>query len=265
VVLSIAGYDPSAGAGVLADLKTFAANGVYGMACVTALTVQSSLGVERVEPLEPRTVVETLDCLERDVPMATIKVGMLGDSQVGLAVVDWLERRPAIAVVLDPVLKSSSGKDLLDAAGIDMLRGRWLGRANWITPNLAELEALIGKPVERTRPGIESGADCLRRMALQHGNPGMKIVVTGGDAEKPDDLLLSRTGNRWFAGQHIETRSSHGTGCAFSSALAARLAVGEDDFSAVQAAKYYVAGALRNAYPMGKGNGPLNHLWNINR
>lgn len=260
-VLSIAGYDPSAGAGVLADLKTFAAMGVYGMACVTALTVQSTRGVRRVEPLNPNIVVETLDCLAGDARFSSIKVGMLGQHTVAKAVVDWLRHRPEVPVVLDPVLKSSSGKDLLDERGKDILREEWLSRANWITPNLPELAALAGVPALSTFAEVEVTARRLQQMAVQRGNRTLKIVVTGGHAEKPDDFLLTAEGYRWYSGEHIETVSTHGTGCAFSSALAARLALGDDDFAAVQSAKEYVTGALRHAYLVGRGNGPLNHFW----
>jgi hydroxymethylpyrimidine/phosphomethylpyrimidine kinase len=261
VVLSIAGYDPSAGAGVLADLKTFAANGVFGMACVTALTVQSTQEVRRVQPLEPDIVVETLNCLAQDVRFFTIKVGMLGGHAVAAAVLDWLRDRPEVAVVLDPVVKSSSSKELLDRPGIEALRKEWLTRVNWITPNLTELAILTGSPVPTTQAETEEAAQLLQRMAALSGNSGLKIVVTGGHAEKPDDLLLNAAGCRWFRGERIETTSSHGTGCAFSSALAARLALGEGDFDAVESAKEYVAGALRCAYPIGRGKGPLNHFW----
>ncbi len=261
VVLSIAGYDPSAGAGVLADLKTFSAMGVYGMACITALTVQSTQGVRRVAGMEPNIVVETLDCLAEDVRFSSIKVGMLGSGAVAAAVLDWLRCHEEVPVVLDPVLKSSSGKDLLDLKGQTILRGEWLARANWITPNLSELADLTGLPVAETASETEVSARRLLEFAAQQGNPELKIVVTGGHGKKPDDLLLSAEHCRWFPGEFIDTSSTHGTGCAFSSALASRLALGEDDLSSVQAAKDYVAGALRNAYPVGRGNGPLNHFW----
>ncbi len=262
-VLSIAGYDPSAGAGVLADMKTFAALGVYGVACVTALTVQSSQGVRRVQALSPDIVIETLDCLAEDVSLSSIKVGMLGGHRVAAAVACWLQSRPAIPVVLDPVVKSSSGKDLLDAKGRDALIGEWLARANWITPNLPELAALAGVPVPSTSAETEDAARRLQQMAAQRGNPGLKIVATGGHAQKPDDLLLTAAGCQWYPGEHIETNSTHGTGCAFSSALAARLAFGDNDSAAVQSAKEYVTGALRYAYSIGQGNGPLNHFWRV--
>src|SRR6185312_4290234 len=118
-----------------------------------------------------------------------IKVGMLGQSSVASAVVDWLRARPGIPVVLDPVLKSSSGKGLLDAGGVEVLREKWLERTNWITPNLPELEALTKEPLSRTQAGIEAAADRLLQMATQRGNSSLKIVVTGGHAERPDDLF----------------------------------------------------------------------------
>jgi hydroxymethylpyrimidine/phosphomethylpyrimidine kinase len=260
-VLSIAGYDPSAGAGVLADIKTFAALGVYGMACITALTVQSTQGVRRVIGIDPDIVIETLDCLIEDVCVHSIKVGMLGSTAVARAVAAWLEQRRGIPVVLDPVLKSSSGKDLLDADGCKVLREAWLARADWITPNLAEVAALTGSRQPATRAESEDAARRLQQMAAERGNAELKVVVTGGHADAPDDLLLMGEECMWFPGERIETTATHGTGCAFSSALAARIARGDEPEAAMQAAKDYVTNALRYAYQVGNGNGPLNHFW----
>ncbi len=261
IVLSIAGYDPSAGAGVLADLKTFAATGVYGMACITALTVQSTQGVRQVYGVDPGIVIETLDCLAEDACFSSIKIGMLGSVSVAQAVVGWLCRRRRVPVVLDPILKSSSGKDLLDAEGLSALQEAWLARADWITPNLAELAALTGTPIAATGAQTEDAAHRLQQMAMQRGNAGLKVVVTGGHADEPNDLLLTGDAYLWYPGERIQTTSTHGTGCAFSSALAARIALGDEPGAAVQAAKEYVSGALRHAYPLGKGKGPLNHFW----
>ncbi|MHB1743870.1 MAG: bifunctional hydroxymethylpyrimidine kinase/phosphomethylpyrimidine kinase, partial [Acidobacteriaceae bacterium] len=261
IVLSIAGYDPSAGAGVLADLKTFAATGVYGMGCITALTIQSTQGVRRVIALAPSIVIETLDCLAEDVCFGAIKVGMLGNGDIARAVLAWLDGQKGVPVVLDPVMKSSSGKDLLDADGCEVLGGAWLARADWITPNLAELAVLTGTFSPTNRAETEKAAHQLQGMAAVRGNAALKIVVTGGHAAAPDDLLLVGDQCQWFAGEHIETTCTHGTGCAFSSALAARIAQGDGPSAAVQAAKDYVTGALRHAYPAGKGSGPLNHSW----
>lgn len=261
VALSIAGFDPSGGAGILADLKTFAAFGVYGMACITAITVQSTQGVRRVVEGDPNVVRETLDCLAEDARLAAIKVGMLGSGAVATVVADWLAERPEVSVVLDPVFKSSSGKDLLDAAGRKVLADRLLGLANWITPNLQELAELAGMAIPADRQECERAARKLLVLAGAQGNPGLKIVVTGGHAERPDDLLLTRQTCRWYAGERIHTTSTHGTGCTFSSALAARIALGDDEDAAVAAAKNYVTQALRHAYPVGRGNGPLHHFW----
>ncbi len=261
IVLSIAGYDPSAGAGVLADLKTFAALGVYGMASITALTIQSTLGVRKVMGLDPGTVTETLECLAEDVCFDAIKVGMLGTEVVAASVIAWLEGQKGVPVVLDPVMKSSSGKDLLDSKGCEILRRAGLARADWITPNFAELAALTGEQVPTKREETEKIAQELHRMAADRGNPNLKIVVTGGHAKTPDDLLLVDGTFRWFPGEWVETRSTHGTGCTFSSALAAQIAWGDEAWDAVANAKSYVTGALRHAYPVGEGNGPLNHSW----
>jgi hydroxymethylpyrimidine/phosphomethylpyrimidine kinase len=261
IVLSIAGYDPSAGAGVLADLKTFAALGVYGMASITALTIQSTRGVRKVIGLDPATVVETLDCLAEDVRFDAIKVGMLGSGAVAAAVMAWLGRQKDVPIVLDPVMKSSSGKDLLDSEGCEILRRAGLARADWITPNLAELAVLVDGVVPTNSEETEKAARVLLRKAVQHGNPGLKIVVTGGHAKRPDDLLVSEGACGWFPGEWVETSSTHGTGCTFSSALAARIGLGDEPSEALANAKLYVTGALRHAYPIGTGSGPLNHSW----
>jgi hydroxymethylpyrimidine/phosphomethylpyrimidine kinase len=263
-VLAIAGYDPSAGAGVLADLKTLAAHGVYGMACVTALTVQSTRGVCRVQGVDASIVTETLDCLAQDVRFSAIKVGMLGIGSVAAAVADWLGRNGGIPVILDPVLKSSSGKDLLAPEGFEALRARLLSRADWLTPNWEELASLTDNPRPNGRGEVERLGRLLLAAAARRGNHHLKLAITGGDAESPDDLLLSEEACRWFVGEHIKTTSTHGTGCAFSSALAARIALGDDPVAAVSAAKQYVAGALRSARPIGKGRGPLDHFWRFN-
>jgi hydroxymethylpyrimidine/phosphomethylpyrimidine kinase len=246
---------------VLADLKTFAALGVYGMASITALTIQSTLGVRKVVGLDSGTVTETLDCLVEDVCFDAIKVGMLGTGAIAAAVMAWLDARKGVPVVLDPVMKSSSGKDLLDPEGCEVLRRAGLARANWITPNLAELAALTGRPTSTSSEETEKSAGHLLEMAASQGNKALRIVVTGGHALKPDDLLLGDGICRWFPGERVETNSTHGTGCTFSSALAARLALGDEATDAVCRAKDYVTGALRHADRIGTGNGPLNHSW----
>jgi hydroxymethylpyrimidine/phosphomethylpyrimidine kinase len=258
VALSIAGFDPGSGAGITADLKTFSAHRIYGVACISALTVQSTQGVRAVEPLSAALVRQTLDCLAADVSISGIKIGMLGTSDIVREVVSFLAGQspelPRNSIVLDPVLRSSSGAPLLDANGIRVLRDQLLHCIGWITPNIEELGILI-----QEKPG---GRDWVPGAAARLGNGNLNVVVTGGDLSRPDDFLLTASGEQhWFSGERIPTSSTHGTGCAFSSALLCELISGLGAMEAVAAAKAYVTEALRAAYPIGKGQGPMNHLY----
>ncbi|MHB1022984.1 MAG: bifunctional hydroxymethylpyrimidine kinase/phosphomethylpyrimidine kinase [Acidobacteriaceae bacterium] len=259
-VLTIAGFDPSSGAGITADLKTFAAHGLYGASCITSLTVQSTQGVRRNEPVAAALVGDTLACLADDICFAVIKIGMLGTASVLAEVTEFLaglgDSRPP--VVLDPVLRSSSGRELLDAEGVFRMRTELLGLIDWITPNIDELGVLVQESVT-TGDQIPAAANRLQLLGRPHG---LNIVVTGGHLSRPDDYLLAADGQAlWLPGEWVETTSTHGTGCAYSSALASRLALGDTPEAAVKAAKGYVTEALRQAYPIGKGHGPMHHLW----
>ncbi|MGA9717963.1 MAG: bifunctional hydroxymethylpyrimidine kinase/phosphomethylpyrimidine kinase [Acidobacteriaceae bacterium] len=267
VCLTIAGFDPSSGAGITADLKTFAAYGIYGVAAITALTVQSTQGVREIDPVRPSLLRETLDCLASDIELAGVKLGMLASAGVVAEAEHFLRTRPDLRsrAVLDPVLRSSSGAALLDAEGTALLRERLLGVVGWITPNLDELALLTGVEV-RNREQMEAAAKRLARQAANAGNPGLAIVVTGGHLDRPDDFLLQDGQGSWLVGDRIETPSTHGTGCAFSSALLAELVLRRTGreaarSEAVQSAKRYVREALRAAYPVGQGHGPLHHLF----
>ncbi len=261
VALTIAGFDPGSGAGITADLKTFSAHWIYGVACISALTVQSTQGVRAVEPLPAALVRQTLDCLAQDVSLAGIKIGMLGSSEIASEVVSFLIGQSRNCVVLDPVLRSTSGTPLLDANGIRVLRDQLLHSIGWITPNIEELTILIGE-----KPGspdqVPEAAARLKDLAARLGNDELNVVVTGGDLSRPDDFLLTASGDQlWFPGEKIATSSTHGTGCAFSSALLCGLISGLGAREAVASAKAYVTEALRSAYPIGKGKGPMNHLY----
>lgn len=262
VCLTIAGFDPSSGAGVSADLKVFAAHGVYGIAAITALTVQSTQEVRAVEPVRPSLFRETLACLAADIPPSGVKLGMLATAGVLAETEHFLRARPELRewVVLDPVLQSSSGTALLDAEGGALLRERLLGVVGWVTPNLDELALLTGVEVRR-KEQVPAAAERLARQAAAAGNPGISIVVTGGHLDRPDDYLLLEGKGAWLPGERVKTRSTHGTGCAFSSALLAQLVLGRAGGEAVEAAKRYVAGALQAAYPIGQGWGPMHHLF----
>jgi len=265
VALTIAGFDPGSGAGITADLKTFSAHRVYGVACISALTVQSTQGVRAVEPLSAALVRQTLDCLAEDVGLSGIKIGMLGSSGIVSEVVSFLLGQSARVarnrIVLDPVLRSSSGTPLLDANGIRVLRDQLLHYVGWVTPNIHELAILTGEN-PGGRDQVPAAAARLKDLAGRLGNDELNVVVTGGDLSRPDDFLLTASGEQhWFPGEKIATNSTHGTGCAFSSALLCGLISGSSGAEAVAAAKAYVTEALRSAYPVGKGQGPMNHLY----
>jgi hydroxymethylpyrimidine/phosphomethylpyrimidine kinase len=264
VALTIAGFDPGSGAGITADLKTFAAHRMYGVACISAMTVQSTLGVRAVEPLQPMLVRQTLECLAEDVSLSGIKIGMLGSSAVVCEVSSFLTAQsgtiPRERIVLDPVLRSTSGTALIDQDGVRVIREELLPRVGWITPNVDELALLAGGSPDREE--VPSAAARLQAIAARLGNDALNVVVTGGHLSRPDDFLLTASGaGNWLAGEKIITNATHGTGCAFSSALLCELISGRSPEEAVASAKAYVTEALRSAYPVGKGKGPMNHLF----
>jgi hydroxymethylpyrimidine/phosphomethylpyrimidine kinase len=274
-VLTIAGFDPSSGAGVTADLMVFAAHGLFGTSCITALTVQSTVGVQLSYPVSPALVEATLECLDADLPPAGVKIGMLASAANIHAVSDYLEKlhpilndrsgRP-IPVVLDPVLRSSSGRELLDAEGLITLGERLLPLVDWITPNLDELAVLTGEAVV-SRDDLPYASLALQgRIAGRHDGSRPGILSTGGHLDPPDDFLLMPSGEGfWLPGERVATRATHGTGCALSSAFLSRLVLGDAPPDAARAAKAYVAGALRTSVPRGAGASAMNHLWTLNK
>jgi hydroxymethylpyrimidine/phosphomethylpyrimidine kinase len=259
VALTIAGFDPSGGAGVTADIAVFAAHGLYGTAAITALTIQSTLGVTDVRPVDPAWLLETVRCVSADLPAAGIKIGMLGSEQIVRTVAGFLRLAPSkVPVVLDPVLRSSSGRELLEPSAMRTLHDELLPLVSWATPNWAELAALTGLKI-RSLEQARRAADALGQL-----HPALHIVVTGGDQKEPVDLLRMPGGAvQSFRGRRIETTSTHGTGCAFSCALLAQLIDGEPPGSAVGYAKAYVTEALRRAPGIGHGRGPLDLLWTL--
>jgi len=262
VLLTIAGYDPSSGAGITADLAVFAALGGYGVSCITGLTVQSTTGVAGVEAVSAGTVAATLACLAADLPVAGVKIGMLATGENAVAATVFCRRQTGIPTVLDPVWRSSSGRELINISGEKSLREDLLGVVGWITPNLAELEMLTGTGVSGAGD-VPAAARRLKELAAARGNPGLNVVVTGGHLDRPDDYVLTDREEIWVTGARVETISTHGTGCAFSSALLAGLVIHPERSAAeqVRAAKAYVRGALEHAAPLGRGHGPMNLLW----
>ncbi len=263
VVLSIAGFDPSSGAGVTADVKTAAAHGCFALSCITAVTVQTTQGVRRVEPIQGEIVYETLFELAADLPIDAVRIGMLGSGEVAEAVASFLETARPQNVVLDPILRSSSGADLLDPRGAEILKNRLLPLATVATPNLAEAAELTGLTV--------SGIGEMRAAGTELLLLGVRNVVITGGHLKGDalDLLLWRPegSNEVYEeelrGERIRSTSTHGTGCAFATSVACHLARGYQVPAAVAGAKEFVRNAIEHAIPLGHGKGPMELLWNL--
>lgn len=256
VVLSVAGFDPSAGAGFAADLKTFAAHHCYGVGGITALTVQNSLGVASVHPVDAPVLRESILSLLSDGRVKAIKIGMLCNQASAEVVREVLESNSDLPVVLDPIIRSSSGFSLLDSAGVDFLRRELLSRATVVTPNMAEAAALAEIPVNDLE-GMKASARKLVALGAR------AVVVTGGHLDKAIDVFFDGVTLESFAGERIKPDNTHGTGCTFSSAVAANLALGRQLRDAVVLAKAYVFEAIRQAFPVGPGRIPLNHLYRM--
>jgi len=256
VVLTIAGFDPSSGAGIAADLKTLAAHGCYGVAAITALTIQNTQGVMAVYPTVPTVLKETIAALLADGQVKAIKIGMLANRANAEVVDEVLASHPEIPSVLDTVFRSSSGKDLADAACQEFLREQLMKRATVITPNIFEASAMTGLRVENLEE--------MKTAALRLAEMGARaVVVTGGHLDKPIDVLVEGPSLEVFAGDHAKPDNTHGAGCTFSSAMAANLAMGRQLRDSVVLAKAYVTEAVRKAYGVGPGRVPLNHLFRM--
>ena len=274
IILTIAGFDPSSGAGITADIKTIAAHSCYGVACITALTVQSTSGVKRVEASDPALVSETLEELAADLEIAAVHIGMLGSGKVVKAVADFLSAKPGNRsgnlpgkarlpnIVLDPVLKSSSGADLLDAAGTKLLVDRLIPLADVITPNVDEAALLTGLKVTDLE-------EMKAASAKLHEMGATGVVITGGHLEKAIDLLSFTTKRgieqEIFKAERQRSNSTHGTGCAFATAMACHLALDRGLAEAALLAKTYVTAAISNGHPLGRGIGPVHHLYRMSQ
>lgn len=261
IILTIAGFDPSSGAGITADIKTIAAHGCYGVSCITAITVQSTQGVTSIEALKPSLITSTLETLAADLDIGAVHIGMLANAEVCQAVSSFLGKAKLPNIVVDPILKSSSGADLLDKPGRSLLIEKLFPLAAVITPNAAEASALTGLPVTNLEQ-MEAAVPKLHSMGAK------AVVVTGGDLEKAIDVL-SFPGKKGFEqevfkAERQKSKSTHGTGCAFSTAIACHLTLKRSLPEAVLLAKAYISAAIANGVPMGKGTGPVNHLYRMN-
>ncbi len=252
VALTIAGSDPSGGAGIQADLKTFHQFGVYGEAVITLLTVQNTQRVDRVECLDPQLVVQQLNAVLEDIPPLAAKTGALGNRAV-IEALAGLAQGFAFPLVVDPVMISKHGAPLLPPDAVDAFRKRLLPHAALLTPNLPEASALTGLPIHDLAAMKEAA---LRLQALG----ARAVLVKGGHLESSaTDILLAGSDWHEFPAVRIETRHTHGTGCTYSAAIAALLARGESLVEAVRKAKSYITEAIRTNPGFGSGSGPVNH------
>ena len=259
VALTIAGSDPGGGAGIQADLKTFAAFGLYGVSAIAAITVQNTLGVEAVAPLSADLVTSQIEAIAGDFSIDATKTGMLATAAIVEAVAAAIAELDLPLVVVDPVLVSTSGERLLDSDGVQAMIAELLPRARVVTPNVPEAEALSGRRIS----SAEDARDAARAICDMGA---AAVIVTGGHPTEhagPEvvDLLFDGHTFHEFRASRIDSLHTHGTGCTFASAVAAGLALGHNLADAAQRAQQYVGGAIAHAPGLGHGRGPLDHFW----
>lgn len=254
--LTIAGSDSGGGAGIQADLKTFAAHGVFGTSAITAVTAQNTLGVICWQALPADLVTAQIEAVAGDLGADAVKVGMLGTAAIVEAVAAAIAALELPHVVVDPVMIAKGGDRLLDADAVAALASELLPQAHVVTPNVPEAEALAGMTVRSVEDMRRAGERILRM--------GPRVVlVKGGHLDGPDstDVACAASGTFELTRPRVATAHTHGTGCTLSSAIAANLARGLSDREAIEAAREYLDGAIRHAPGLGKGQGPLNHFW----
>ena len=254
ILLTIAGFDPSCGAGTVADLKTFAAHGCYGVAAITALTVQNTQTVEDVQNTPSATLRAQLEVLAKDSEIAAVKIGMLGNRGNAAGVAEFLDAHKFAHIVHDPVMKSSTGTELLDAAGVKFIVTELLKRSSVITPNVPEAEALTGMTIKDI-----ADMEAVARKIVEMG--ARAVIVKGGHMERAVDVLFDGAQIVQLAGDRPKEETLHGTGCTFAAAIAAQLASGRSLVEAATLAKAYVMKAIEKAYATGKGRTPLDHFF----
>ncbi len=259
IALTIAGSDSSGGAGIQADLKTFAALGVYGASVITALTAQNTRGVSAIHDVPADFIAAQIDAVFSDLDVAAVKIGMLSQTASIETVAIGLDRHRAKNIVLDPVMVAGSGDRLLAADAVAALRHALFPAALVITPNLMEAAALLDVPPARTESEMEAQARALLDLGARN------VLIKGGHGEGTEsvDLLVGEGGAQRFAAKRVATENTHGTGCTLSSAIAAGLAKGLDLTTAVGEAKTYVTAAIAGAdtLAVGHGHGPLHHFY----
>ena len=255
--MTIAGSDSGGGAGIQADLKTFAALGVYGTSTLTAITAQNTIGVTDIHEIPTHIIAAQIEAVMADIGADAVKTGMLASSAIVEVVAEEVKRHRVSALVVDPVMVAKSGDPLLQEDAVNALRSRLVPLATVVTPNVPEAEALTGMK-------ITSEADVRRAAAMILDMGAGAVVVKGGHREGPaTDLFYDGFHFQEFTAPRIDTCNTHGTGCTFASAVAAGLARGMDVIDAVTLAKEYVTEAIRRSFDVGQGHGPLNHFYKL--
>ena len=270
VVLTIAGSDCSGGAGIQADLKTMSAFDVYGMSVITAVTAQNTCGVTGVQNVTGEMIRLQLEAVMSDIMPDAVKIGMLATADAVEAVADILEKYHVEHVILDPVMVSTSGRNLLEAEGKEQMLRRLFPLAELVTPNIPEAEEIL-KAVDgsvenkRTVSSVQITDQTMMEKAAQEIRQkyGCNVLLKGGHMIQAADDLLYQTQAVWFPAQRIDCTNTHGTGCTLSSAIASALARGYSLEEAVGIAKIYVRSAMSTGLDLGHGNGPLDHNWSI--
>jgi hydroxymethylpyrimidine/phosphomethylpyrimidine kinase len=255
VALTIAGSDSGAGAGIQADLKTFAALDVYGLSVITAVTAQNTIGVRAMQEIDPGVVAAQLDAVAEDFPIKAVKTGMLSSAAIIEVVVDGLRRHRLSTLVVDPVMVAKSGDRLLRQDAVEALVTSLLPLAAVVTPNLPEAEVLAKRSIDRFEDRLAAA-----RVILRGGARAVVVKGGHGGGDPVIDLLVTADVVREFRARRVASTSTHGTGCTFSAAIAAGLASGMDLEAAVGGAREYVSRALAQAEPLGHGHGPLGHF-----
>ncbi|MGC4086106.1 MAG: bifunctional hydroxymethylpyrimidine kinase/phosphomethylpyrimidine kinase [Vicinamibacterales bacterium] len=255
--LTIAGSDSGGGAGIQADLKTFAALGVYGTSAITAITAQNTVGVTTAQALAADLVEAQIEAVASDIHVSATKTGMLASAAIVEVVAAAITDLQLPLVVVDPVMVAKSGDRLLDEDALTAIRRELLRRALVVTPNIPEAEVLSGRSIA----SLDDAKDAAKTI-LELGPTAVVVKGGHGAGDELVDLLFDGRSFHELRTARIDTRNTHGTGCTFASAIAARLALGDNLLDAVQRAQAYVAGAIRHGLAIGHGHGPLDHFWN---
>lgn len=256
-VLTIAGSDSSGGAGIQADIKTITAHKMYAMSAITALTAQNTTGVYGVMDATSEFVKNQIDCIFTDIRPDAVKIGMVSNIEIIEAIAEKLKEYKAENVVVDPVMVATSGSRLISDDAMETLINKLLPLGSIITPNIPEAEVLSGTKIKREEDMIKAAE------IISKDIDGAILIKGGHYDDNANDLLFDKGNIHWFRGERIDTNNTHGTGCTLSSAIACNLAAGYSKEESIKNAKGYITGALKDGLDLGKGSGPLNHMYNL--